>query len=76
MDCPGNMNLLCGSDGRTHINECIMNGTACRKRKQINKVQDGSCIPGDFLYIFKRFHKLNEKLIFKQDILFILQQLK
>uniref|UniRef100_A0A0G4FUL8 Kazal-like domain-containing protein n=1 Tax=Chromera velia CCMP2878 TaxID=1169474 RepID=A0A0G4FUL8_9ALVE len=34
---------VCGSDGKTHSNECVMGVAACEKKMEITVVSDGPC---------------------------------
>eukprot|EP00794_Sanderia_malayensis_P015963 gene15963-17569_t len=45
-DCPADYEPICGSDGVTYNNECIMKATACIEDRMIKQIADGSCIPG------------------------------
>ena len=55
-DCSSLLNSLCGSDGRSYTNECIMKATGCREGRSIEKVKEGRCLPGlwtMFIYLFQ-----------------------
>jgi len=41
--CTREFKPVCGSDGRTHANQCVLKETACRRRTSIEKVHDGRC---------------------------------
>ena len=34
---------MCGSDGRTYANECLLNFASCKSGGKIKKVSDGEC---------------------------------
>ena len=34
---------VCGSDGRTYINECYMRQRSCKLRKEIEAIKNGPC---------------------------------
>lgn len=34
-DCPAEQDLVCGSDGKTYGNKCLMKATACKEKKAI-----------------------------------------
>ena len=41
--CPRNYDPMCGSDGRTYVNECLLNFASCKSGGKIRKVSDGEC---------------------------------
>ena len=41
--CPRNYEPVCGSDGRTYANECLLNFASCKSGGKIRKVSDGEC---------------------------------
>lgn len=42
-DCPATVNTVCGSDGKTYLNECAMKAKACEKDMPVYAVMDGYC---------------------------------
>lgn len=51
VDCPADLQPICGSDAKTYNNYCIMKATACREGKEVEKVADNSCSPGGICQI-------------------------
>ena len=43
--CPFELNKVCGSDGRTYDNECLLRAEACSSRIRITIQSQGSCDP-------------------------------
>ena len=41
--CPASVKPVCGSDGKTYINECLMKVIACEANKDTDKRRDGLC---------------------------------
>lgn len=44
--CSRDVNVICGSDGNSYLNECVMKLEACKKKRPIVKRHDGVC--GEF----------------------------
>ncbi|XP_075738835.1 agrin isoform X2 [Rhipicephalus microplus] len=44
--CPGDLRPVCGSDGRTYPNECLLRVEACRSRRPLRLVYAGACSQG------------------------------
>lgn len=47
MDCTSKWDPVCGSDGVSYNNECIMKATACRKKRDVKTIVHDKCLPGD-----------------------------
>ncbi|EEC12873.1 agrin, putative [Ixodes scapularis] len=44
--CPGDLRPVCGSDGRTYPNECLLRVEACRSHRSIRIIYAGPCSQG------------------------------
>ncbi|XP_005112976.1 turripeptide Lol9.1, partial [Aplysia californica] len=44
--CPTEINLVCGTDGRTYSNQCLLRKQACKSRADIRVLYNGKCSPG------------------------------
>ena len=42
-DCPMTVHTVCGSDGKTYLNECVMKAKACLRETSVYIVRDGYC---------------------------------
>lgn len=42
-ECPVTVNTVCGSDGKTYLNDCAMKSKACFKEMPVYVVRDGYC---------------------------------
>lgn len=47
--CNLSLDPVCGSNGRTYINECFLRADACKKRQGIVVLQRGAC--SEFLFL-------------------------
>lgn len=42
-DCPWNVDLICGSDDQSYLNECVMKARACKAGKKVTVKRKGYC---------------------------------
>ena len=42
-DCPEDHDLVCGNDGKTYGNKCLMKATACKEKRMIEVVANRKC---------------------------------
>ena len=42
-DCPWKVDLICGSDGQSYLNECIMRAKSCKAGKNVTRKRKGYC---------------------------------
>merc|ERR1712212_824393 len=47
MRCKHHLRFVCGSNGKTYANECVMRHAACIKREAITAVYKGKCLIGE-----------------------------
>lgn len=48
--CPNGREIICGTDGKTYLNMCVMRKEVCRVQKRIEKKHEGRCSGKKFLF--------------------------
>eukprot|EP00118_Oscarella_pearsei_P003609 m.15050 g.15050 ORF g.15050 m.15050 type:complete len:563 (+) comp26139_c0_seq1:188-1876(+) len=41
--CPQEKNVVCGSDGKTYLNECVLKAKACNRKSNVTQISTGKC---------------------------------
>ena len=47
--CPTEPDIVCGTDGRTYTNLCLLNKQACQSKSQLQILYKGECTPGVYV---------------------------
>ena len=63
--CSGVYDPVCGDNGQTYSNECMMEFAACKEMKAISLAYKGSCFEGMRKIIFDFLKNLSKSLISK-----------
>jgi coxsackievirus/adenovirus receptor len=55
--CPQVADAVCGTDGKTYLNDCVMKARTCKKGVLVKKAKDGAC--GKSKFEHKHFQNSN-----------------
>ena len=66
-DCPKERDLICGTDGRPYLNECIMKAESCSTNTTVGVIHRGACGTYVFLTIRKIFHPFSDGALLKTE---------
>ena len=64
-ECPKERDLICGTDGRPYLNECIMKAESCSTNTTVGVKHQGACGTYVFLTIRKIFHPFSDGALLK-----------